>query len=134
MSYTPTTWQTGDTVTATKLNNMETGIGNAANPFIVTLTPTALDYSGTMDCTVADIYAAYQAEKKIVFRVFTGAGDYLEADATMRVAESSYTYPMFIVLILDNTQDVLICAYTLRTDDGTKNTYSTIVYSLTRAS
>ena len=61
MSYTPTTWAAGDTVTATKLNNMETGIGNAANPFIVTLTPTALDYSGTMDKTVAEIYAAHQA-------------------------------------------------------------------------
>lgn len=26
MSYTPTTWQTGDTITAEKLNNMESGI------------------------------------------------------------------------------------------------------------
>ena len=29
MSYTPTTWVTGDTVTATKLNKMEQGIANA---------------------------------------------------------------------------------------------------------
>lgn len=31
MSYTPTTWVTGDTITATKLNNMEQGIANAGN-------------------------------------------------------------------------------------------------------
>ena len=68
MSYSPTNWQTGDTVTAEKLNHMETGIDNAANAFIVTLTPTALDYSGTMDKTVAEIDAAYQAGKEIIFR------------------------------------------------------------------
>ncbi len=30
MAYTKTTWATGDSITATKLNNIETGIGNAA--------------------------------------------------------------------------------------------------------
>ena len=29
MSYTPTTWVTGDTITAVKLNNMEQGIADA---------------------------------------------------------------------------------------------------------
>ena len=29
MSYTPTNWQTGDTITAEKLNNMESGIADA---------------------------------------------------------------------------------------------------------
>ena len=29
MSYTPTTWTTGDTITATKLNKMENGIASA---------------------------------------------------------------------------------------------------------
>ena len=30
MAYTPTTWQSGDTITAEKLNNMESGIRDAA--------------------------------------------------------------------------------------------------------
>lgn len=30
MSYTPTTWVTGDTITATKLNKLEQGIANAS--------------------------------------------------------------------------------------------------------
>lgn len=29
MSYTPTTWVTGDTITATKLNKLEQGVANA---------------------------------------------------------------------------------------------------------
>ena len=33
MSYTPTTWQTGDTITATKLNKIENGIANAGGGF-----------------------------------------------------------------------------------------------------
>jgi len=31
MSYTPTVWQTGDTITATKLNKAEQGIAGATN-------------------------------------------------------------------------------------------------------
>ena len=69
MSYTPTNWQTGDTVTATKLNNMETGINNAANAFVVTLTPTDLDFSGTMDQTPAAITAAFERGARIIFDI-----------------------------------------------------------------
>ena len=65
MSYTPTNWQTGDTVTAEKLNNMESGIEAAKSSFIIQLTPTAQDFSGVMDKTGDEIYAAYQAGRII---------------------------------------------------------------------
>ena len=84
MSYTKKTWQSGDTVTSSALNNMETGIDNAANPFIVTLTPTAQDFSGTMDKTPAEIYEAYSAGKRIrakILGVYGVANTYLYADA-----------------------------------------------------
>lgn len=38
MSYTPTTWETGDIITAEKLNNMESGIAEAGNVFLIGLT------------------------------------------------------------------------------------------------
>lgn len=38
MSYTPTQWQTGDTITAEKLNNMENGIENANEPSLPAVT------------------------------------------------------------------------------------------------
>lgn len=40
-----------------------------AGIFIVTLTPTALDYSGTMDKTPAEIWAAYQTGKLVLFSI-----------------------------------------------------------------
>lgn len=69
MSYTPTNWQTGDTVTAERLNKMEQGIAAAVDPFIVTLTPTAQDFSGTMDKTPQEITNAYNAGQDIEFDI-----------------------------------------------------------------
>ena len=132
MSYTPTTWAAGDTVTATKLNNMETGIGNAVNKFVVTLTPTALDYSGTMDKTVAEIYAAYQAGKQIVFRIYSSLTEFIDAKLST-VYKDEGTYPSFNACIISADLNALLFVATVTTDDGTKSTYSTFVYSLTPA-
>ena len=38
MSYTPTTWVTGDTITATKLNKMEQGIADAGGGYDFVIT------------------------------------------------------------------------------------------------
>ena len=50
MSYTPTTWTTGDTITASALNKIENGIADAGGATIIT------DSSGTLDKTYAEIY------------------------------------------------------------------------------
>ena len=132
MSYTPTTWAAGDTVTAAKLNNMETGIANAVNAFIVNLTPTALDYSGTMDKTVAEIDAAYQAGKQIVFRVYSSLTEFIDAKLST-VYKDEATYPSFNAYIISADLNVLLFVATMTTDDGTKSTYSAFVFSLTPA-
>lgn len=43
MAYTPTEWQTGDIITATKLNNMEQGIANAGGVLQVGVNNNILD-------------------------------------------------------------------------------------------
>lgn len=48
MAYTPTEWQTGDIITATKLNNMEQGIANAGVLQV-------RDNNGTLDKTWKEI-------------------------------------------------------------------------------
>lgn len=53
MAYTPTEWETGDVITAEKLNKIEAGIGDALNTFVITCTATAQDFSGTIDKTPA---------------------------------------------------------------------------------
>lgn len=101
--------------------------------FIVTLTPTALDYSGTMDKTVAEINAAYEAGMDLVFRVMTSSTTYMDVDCTARWNNGSTTYPSFNgYVVTDN--DVLLYAFTGTTNDGTKQTYSTSIYALTPAS
>ena len=104
-----------------------------AKKFIVTLTPTALDYSGTMDKTVAEINAAYEAGMEIWFAVQAN-GLTLSAPCSQVTYASSRIYPSFDCDIVDITNRVMIHVYTAYEDDGTKQTYSTSVYSLTPAS
>lgn len=240
MSYTPTTWQTGDTITADKLNNMESGIENGQtlvvtitqnggvyvadktfseitsawsagktviadasavgstgvlyltkvgessvifssargvdtytitmrsggtinltskynlyskpstgipqtdlaqavqnklDPFVVTLTPTAQDFSGTMDKTVAEINTAYEAGQKIVFRVYSSAALHSDVEVTIVFKNENYSYPSFnayLIVFADSVGfDGIIFAHTGVSNDGTQNTYSTTIYPLT---
>ena len=105
--------------------------GLISQAFVVTLTPTAQDYSGTMDKTVGEINAAYEAGQRIVFRLFTSATEYMEVDCTARYRTSA-AYPSFNgYVVVNNPFDALFYLYTGVTDDGTKNTYSTTIYPLT---
>lgn len=112
------------------------GVWGAQEPigkkFIVTLTPTALDYSGTMDKTVAEIDAAYKAGQQVVFRVMTGATTYTEVDCTAR-GNDGCTFPSYNGYVVDDENNVLIYAFTGMYNDGTKQTYSTELYALTPA-
>lgn len=112
------------------------GVWGASEPigkkYIVTLTPTAADYSGTMDKTVAEIDAAYKAGQQVVFRVMTGATTYIEVDCTAR-GNGADTYPSYNGYIIDDVNNVLIYAFTGMTNDGAKAKYSTAIYTLTPA-
>jgi len=60
MAYTPTTWATGDTITATKMNKIENGIAGAGNNVIVQLSVTGY---GTVTNTYGWIvYGIYDAQ------------------------------------------------------------------------
>ena len=101
--------------------------------FIVTLTPTAQDFSGTMDKTVAEINAAYEAGQEIWFKVAVGS-DWTEYPLSRVGKLNEYEYPSFNCNALYDEADVLVMIYTGTTDNGTKQTYSTKIYSLTPAS
>ena len=59
MAYNPTNWQTGDTITAEKLNHAEQGITNSLECFVITVT--FEDSTYTADKTYAEIKAAIDA-------------------------------------------------------------------------
>ena len=131
MSYTPTKWQTGDTITAEKLNNMEDGIENANELFIVTCTPDSPDYSGTMDKTVAEINEAYQAGRTVLFRVLMGIDEYAEVNCSIVVKVSDNIYPSYGGFTIDIGNNILIYVYTPYDNLGTSVVYATRIYPLT---
>lgn len=124
-----------DAVTLALIKSMagNGGGGGGSNKFIVTLTPTALDYSGTMDKTVAQINEAYEAGQEIWFSVNGG-----QAYVPLNIAAfgSGYDYPSFECYFVNPNigTGVIMYAYTQFTSDGTKQTYSTKIYSLTPVS
>ena len=224
MSYTPTTWQTGDTITAEKLNKMEGGIeantpliinfhesedmsmylttsevleyfaaisnkkifyvsfnGSEAFPahtiangieahlenipalaifdesdsgvfqfkwnetpydgkvfgqffpdtFIVTLTPTAQDFSGTMDKTVAEINAAYEAGKTIAFKIYTDqSGSYIVSKNVLTMWGSGATkFGFYSNAVIEGVGLVIVSTGINPPSDRT--TYLTAIYPLT---
>lgn len=60
MSYTKYTWQTGEVITAAKLNNMEDGIDDK---LIVNMLD---DETGELDVSYADLLAAWTAKKQVI--------------------------------------------------------------------
>lgn len=98
------------------------------NRFIVTLTPTSPDYSGTMDKTVAEINAAYEAGREIVFSLSVGT-DTFEIPMAYRCADATGAY--FMCYIIDTINNMMIIASTLYAQTST--TYSTKIYPLTPA-
>ena len=89
------------------------------NRFVVTCTPTAADFSGTMDKTVAEILIAWNAGKEIYF--------YLPGYATFPVAAITDDETIFAYgVMLGNPGKIIV----LETDyHGTG--YSTTIYQLT---
>lgn len=71
MSYVKTNWETGDVVTAEKLNKMENGIASAPLTLKVTNLGAMGDnsYSGLCSTPIEDVYDAFINEREIIFVV-----------------------------------------------------------------
>lgn len=64
MSYVKTVWETGDVITAAKLNNLENGVESSA-PMIVTFTGSD---TVTANYSLSEILAALSADRPVMFR------------------------------------------------------------------
>ena len=87
MSYTKTTWVTGDIITADKLNNMENGI-YGAYPLLVTFTSDG--DTTTLSCTYNQVKAALQAGSRVI------------APVTMENDGEVYYYFPFVTSIMES--------------------------------
>lgn len=72
MSYTPTEWQTGDTITAEKLNNMENGIAGAEICLVTIHYNTTLQKWVLDSPTFAEMESAYNSGKRLVLASVAG--------------------------------------------------------------
>ncbi len=81
MSYSPNNWQNGDTITAEKLNHLESGVEAANDPFIIPLTQTDTAYTTTVLCS--EIAAALTAGKDIMFVIREETGGIITNALTM---------------------------------------------------
>lgn len=124
MAYTPTTWVTGDTVTATKLNKIENGIANAGSALICNATNSGQNY--VLDKTAQEIYDALlggtPAYIKFQYGVLglSGTGDYestLYLAPIIKIYGYAYTNDIRIVackptILSNNFQPAIAIFYT----------------------
>ena len=61
MAYTPTTWNTGDTITASAMNKIENGIANAGGGGALICNATFSGGEWVLDKTVQEIYDAMES-------------------------------------------------------------------------
>lgn len=102
------------------------------NKFVVTLTPTSPDYSGTMDKTPQEITAAYNAGQKIVFDIPAMSAT-VDADQYVSSSVSVNNLRFGAKVFFEfNNAPVLITIITNGADDA--QTYLTGIYPLTPAS
>lgn len=128
MSYTAKEWVTGDDINISDLNNMEGGIDAAANPFIVTLTPTALDYSGTMDKTCGELTDAYNAGKRIVAVV---EGLYSQLEMSYAIIGRNDNNSIVFLLTADLGSGTMLIEIKTTMTNRADNDYSTAIFPLT---
>lgn len=101
--------------------------------FVVTLTPTAQNFSGTMDKTGAEITAAYEAGQQIVFNVVGFPGfDNVYIPATWYTYATNKTICAACATLVDITSNLQIVIIT--TDSSDDSYYSTELYPLTPVS
>ena len=129
MSYTPTNWQTGDTVTAEKLNKMEQGIQTAVDPFIVTFTPTAQDFSGITDKSNTEIYEAFLAGKQIIARIINNETKFFDTPAYVTVFNDNGVFTARVETF--GLQDNLFVLFQQTFSGEPQPPYLTTIYPLT---
>lgn len=117
MAYTPTTWVTGDTVTATKLNKLEQGVANAGSALICNCTNNGSYIA--LDKTVQEIYDALLSGTPAYIKYQYGV---LGTD----YASHLYLAPIIKIYSYDTTNVIKICASRPYNTGSDKNNYGHI--------
>ena len=107
MSYTPTTWTTGDTITATKLNKIENGVANAGSVLICNSSFDGDEGAYVLDKTVQEIYDALLAGTPVYIKHKYGD---LGPSGTGEYTSTIYLAPIIKIFGYSYTDYIRICA------------------------
>ena len=99
MGYTPTTWNTGDTITASALNKMEQGIADGGGALFTTYDASI----SKLDKTVQEIYDALESGTPVyvIYKYGSISTDFIS---------HSYYAPIIKIYTYDNTDIIRIVA------------------------
>ena len=122
MSYTPTNWQSGDKVTAEKLNKIEQGIANASAVVVLTETYDSTNNVYTLNKSWSEMYQSMSSGTMFILplsitgdypgvQIVSIYGVYQEGDTNYTVYTSEYGYsttsqngyPSRFVVVLNNS-------------------------------
>ena len=124
ISYTPTTWATGDVVTATKLNKLENGVANAISNdvFLITATdvidPTTFIKSITLNKTASEIISAINAKCYIVVE---HQFSYINGNNYEERTINEYGFVIEASTVIDTDNDA---SFYVELDSGSKSFYA----------
>ena len=126
MSYTPTTWTTGDTITATKLNKIEQGIANAGGGGVASVWLSATGFAASSK-TYGHIVTAYRDDNTWI------VCDDNESSWIILYGYATPTYRVVNVMVPSDT-DVAVFLLDMIKDDknisgGVSSTAETLYYS-----
>lgn len=114
MSYTPTNWSNGDSITAAKLNKMEQGIedasGGGAEPLIVNVVDDSDHAKMVFDKTWNEVKTAFGGGQSVVLSVSDSSSDEFY-QAIQVISKSKYDTPAYNVQTSTST-------YSCNTADG----------------
>lgn len=127
MGYTPTEWATGDTITASKLNKIESGIANAGGSLICNTNYSSTKSNYVLDKTVQEIYDALQNGTPVYIKYQYGE--------LSGFTSTLYLVPVVLVYSYDNLGVIRVVAlkhsnsaFTFQSQDYLKGP-GTLVYS-----
>ena len=115
MSYTPTSWSTGDTITAAAMNKIENGIANAGSALVCTAGWNSSLSATALDKTVQEIYDAFVSGTPVYVKYQYGV---LGTDYEAHV----YLAPVVKIYNYNNTNTIRVCVQK-PTLFGSKDTY-----------